>query len=299
MSEEIVAMATKQQTTPGVVLQPQEENLEKKTSQELTEKTGEEVTKDTNSAEKENGEEVTKDTNSAEKENGEEVTKDTNSAEKENGEEVTKDTNSAEKENGEEVTKDTNSAEKENGDGKQDTDSKWYILQSYAGQEKKAHELILFHLQMEKCENSVDEIFIPSEEITTKVRGKERKNTSTYFPGYILIKMRLTDEIWHTLQQIPKISGFIGKYRNQRPEAVPEIQIQNIKKQIHDGVKQTQVDSTYQIGQNVIIIEGPFSEFVGHIDQINTEKNSLVVLVNIFGRSVPVEVTFDKIRVNQ
>ena len=238
MSEEMVGVETKQETTSPLVQQPQAEDLEKNTFQNLTEKTDEEALKETSSVEMETGER------------------------------------------------------------KQSVDSKWYILQSYAGQEKKAHELILFHIQIEKLENLVDEIFIPSEEITTKVRGKERKNISTYYPGYILIKMRLTDEIWHLLQEIPKISGFIGKYKKQRPEAVPESQIQNIKQQIHDGVKQTQVNSTYQIGQNVRIIEGPFSEFVGHIDQISTEKNSLVVLVNIFGRSVPVE-SFDKIRVNQ
>ena len=170
-------------------------------------------------------------------------------------------------------------AEMSTSDGEQNTDLKWYILQSYAGQEKKAHELILFHTQMKKMEKLVDEIFIPSEEITTKVKGKERKSTSTYYPGYILIKMRLTDAMWHLLQQIPKVSGFIGKHRKMRPEAVPESQIEMIKQQIQDGVKQTQVNSTYQIGQNVRIIEGPFSEFVGHIDQLNTEKNSLVVLV--------------------
>ena len=203
-----------------------------------------------------------------------------------------------------EITPEVNPIESKNTEmltssSEQSKDSKWYILQSYAGQEKKAHELILFHTQMEKMEKLVDEIFIPSEEITTKVKGKERKSTSTYYPGYILIKMILTDAMWHLLQEIPKISGFIGKYRNMRPEAVPDSQILNIKQQIQDGVKQTQVNSTYQIGQNVRIIEGPFSEFVGHIDQLNSEKNSLVVLVNIFGRSVPVEVTFDKIRVNQ
>ena len=210
MSEEIVKVETEQETTAPIVQQPQEEDLEKKTFQNLPENTDEEAAKETSNSEK-------------------------------------------------------------GGYGEQDTDSKWYILQSFAGQEKKAQGLILFYTQIEKLEGLVDEIFIPSEEITTKVRGKERKNISTYYPGYILIKMKLTDKMWHLLQDIPKVSGFIGKHRKQRPEAVPESQIENIKQQIQDGVKQTQVNSTYQIGQNVRIIEGPFSDFVGHIDQINPD----------------------------
>ena len=179
------------------------------------------------------------------------------------------------------------------------TEPKWYILQSYAGQEKKAKEAILFHLQLQKKESLIEEIFIPAEEVSIKLKGKEKKRTETYYPGYILIRMQLTDEMWHFLQDIPKISGFIGKYSNTKPTPVPESEIEVIKKQISDGVKQTAVDSTYKIGQNVRIIEGPFSDFVGHIEQLNSEKNSLVVLVNIFGRSVPVELTFDKIKVNE
>lgn len=175
--------------------------------------------------------------------------------------------------------------------------SKWYILQSYAGQEKKAKSLMLFHLKMENKHQLVEEIFIPEEEILTKIRGKEKKNMVSYYPGYILVKMKLTDELWYLLQGVPKISGFIGKDKGERPTSVPESEIKIIKQQILDKVKQTAIDSTYSIGQSVNIIEGPFNDFVGHIDQINNEKNSIVVLVNIFGRSVPVELTFDKVKV--
>ena len=133
--------------------------------------------------------------------------------------------------------KDMGNSAMESSGSEQDSDSKWYILQSYAGQEKKAYELIRFHTQMEKMEKLVDEIFIPSEEITTKVKGKERKSTSTYYPGYILIKMKLTDAMWHLLQKIPKVSGFIGKYRDHRPESVPDSQIHNIKLQDLQEVK--------------------------------------------------------------
>ena len=174
----------------------------------------------------------------------------------------------------------------------------WYALQSYAGQEKKAKQLILYYLHLEKMEDLIEEIFIPEEQVTTKTRGKERTNLISYYPGYILIKMNFTENLCHLLLQTSKISGFIGKMKGGRPTSVPEEEVNFIKQQIKDGTKQAAINSTYQVGQNVRIIEGSFSDFVGYIEQINTEKNSLVVSVNIFGRSVPVELNFDKITTN-
>ena len=175
----------------------------------------------------------------------------------------------------------------------------WYAIQSYAGQEKQARKLLLHELCLHKMEHLVGEIFIPEEEVITKVLGKERKQMISYYPGYILIKMDFTEDLWHVFQRTSKISGFIGKFQTDRPVAVPENEIQIIKQQIKDGIKQSAINSSYQIGQNVRITEGPFNDFVGYIEQINAEKSSLVVSVNIFGRSVPVELNFDKVKINE
>jgi transcriptional antiterminator NusG len=175
----------------------------------------------------------------------------------------------------------------------------WYAVQSYAGQEKQAKKLLLHHLYLSKMEKLIEEIFIPEEEVTTKVKGKERKQLISYYPGYILIKMHFTENLWHLLQETSKISGFIGKLQESKPIPVPEKEINLIKQQIQDGTKQLAINSTYQIGQNVRIIDGSFNDFVGHIEQINTEKSSLVVAVNIFGRAVPVELNFDKVKANE
>lgn len=201
----------------------------------------------------------------------------------------------------EEITETVNRIDTNELSSDKNTDSKfhWYAVQSYAGQEKQAEKLLMHQLHLHKMADCIEEIFIPEEEVTTKVRGKERKHLISYYPGYILIKMYFTENLWHLFQQTAKISGFIGKFQGSQPTVVPEKEIDLIKQQIKDGTKQMAINSTYQIGQNVRIIEGSFNDFVGHIEQINTEKSSLVVSVNIFGRTVPVELNFDKVKINE
>jgi len=176
-----------------------------------------------------------------------------------------------------------------------ETEFKWYILQAYAGFEKKAKKLIEEQLRLQKMEPLIKEIFIPSEEVTTKKKGKTRTNVVTYFPGYILVNAQLTTDLWHLLKNIPKVSGFVGGEQNN-PLPVSEKELVDIRKQINEGVKQAEVDSTYSAGQTVIVIEGPFAEFNGVIDDVDMEHSKLTVLVSIFGRATPLELGFDKVR---
>jgi transcription termination/antitermination protein NusG len=174
-------------------------------------------------------------------------------------------------------------------------ENKWYILQAYAGFEQKVKLLIEKQLKARKMEPLVEEIFIPSEEVTTKKKGKPRITHVTYFPGYILIKMNLTDDLWHLLCDIPRVSGFVGGDQKS-PLPVPEKELADIRDQIQSGVKQAEIDSTFSTGQNVVVIEGPFAEFNGVIDTVDREHNKLIVLVSIFGRATPLELDFDKVR---
>ena len=176
------------------------------------------------------------------------------------------------------------------------SDYKWYILQAYAGFEQKVKLLIEEQLKLKKLESLIEEIFIPSEEVTVKKRGKTRKSEVTYFPGYILIKMNLTPDLWHLLTGIPKVSGFVGGEQSN-PLPVPEHELAQIRGQIESGIKQAEIDSTFSVGQKVIVTEGPFAEFNGVIDVIDREHSTLTVLVTIFGRSTPLELGFEKVRV--
>jgi transcription termination/antitermination protein NusG len=171
----------------------------------------------------------------------------------------------------------------------------WYILQAYAGYEQKVKFLIEEQLKIQKKAELVEEIFIPSEEVTTKKKGKTRTSQVTYFPGYILIKMNLTDDLWHLLRDIPRVSGFVGGDQKS-PLPVSESELDSIRGQIASGIKQAEIDSTFSAGQSVIVIEGPFAEFNGVIDTVDREHNKMTVLVSIFGRATPLELDFDKVR---
>ncbi len=179
-----------------------------------------------------------------------------------------------------------------------DSDYKWYILQAYAGHENKVKQLIDGQLKVKKMTDLVEEIFIPSEEVTTKKSGKVRINKVTYFPGYILIKMKLTNDLWHVLRNVPKVSGFIGGDQSN-PLPVSDKELADIRTQIQSGIKQAEIDSTYSVGQKVIVVEGPFAEFNGVIDAVDQEHSKLTVLVSIFGRSTPLELEFDKVRLSE
>ncbi|MCP4295311.1 MAG: transcription termination/antitermination protein NusG [Proteobacteria bacterium] len=179
-----------------------------------------------------------------------------------------------------------------------DTDFKWYILQAYAGYEKKVKQLIEEQLHLKKMGELVNEIFIPAEEVITKKQGKKKVSQVTYFPGYILIHMNLTSDLWHLLKDIPKVSGFVGG-EQKNPLPVPDKELNDIRGQIESGVKQAEIDSTYTTGQTVVVIEGPFADFNGVIETIDAEHSKLTVLVSIFGRSTPLELGFDKVRISE
>lgn len=183
------------------------------------------------------------------------------------------------------------------GDSLEAIQPRWYILQTYAGYEKRTKQLILEQLQLQNLSTFIEEIFIPSEQVTTKRHGKEYKKTITYFPGYILIRMQLVPSVWHLLTNIARVSGFIGGTPT-KPEPISEKEMESIRAQIRAGKKQAEIDSTYQVGQSVRVIEGPFADFNGTIEVVDSKRNRLTVSVSIFGRSTPLELEFDKVKLN-
>ena len=174
-------------------------------------------------------------------------------------------------------------------------DFKWYILQAHAGYEYNVEKTIREKLRVEKLESLVDQIFIPSENVVKTKGGKKRSVNQRYFPGYILVKINLLPELWHLLMSIPRVSGFIGGTPKD-PLPIHESEFEAICSQIDSGFQQAAEQSDFEINQKVLITEGPFANFTGAIDEINQEKGKLKVLVSIFGRPTPVEVTFDKVK---
>ena len=177
----------------------------------------------------------------------------------------------------------------------QNPNSKWYILQAYAGYEGRVEQTINEKLKIEGLEHLVDEIFIPSEDIVRTKDGQKRKVNQKYFPGYVLVRMELTPELWHLLMEINRVSGFIGGTQ-EKPLPLDDTELEKIRSQISEGSQQKATEDEFLIGQKVTITEGSFGNFSGTIDEINQDRRKLKVLVSIFGRPTPVEVEFDKVK---
>jgi transcriptional antiterminator NusG len=177
----------------------------------------------------------------------------------------------------------------------QNPNAKWYILQAYAGYEGRVEKTINEKLKIEGLEHLVDEIFIPSEDIVKTKDGQKRKINQKYFPGYVLVRMELTPELWHLLMEINRVSGFIGGTQKS-PLPLEDVELEKIRSQISEGSQQKATEEEFSIGEKVTITEGSFGNFSGTIDEINQERRKLKVLVSIFGRPTPVEVEFDKVK---
>ena len=173
--------------------------------------------------------------------------------------------------------------------------AKWYILQAYSGYEGRVEKTIFEKLKIASMEHLVNEIFIPSEDIIHSKDGKKRKVNQKYFPGYVLINMELTSELWHLLMDVNRVSGFIGGTQ-KNPLPLDDRELEEIRKQVNEGIQQKASEEEFSLGQKVTITEGSFGNFSGIIDEINIERRKLKVLVSIFGRPTPVEVEFEKVK---
>jgi len=173
--------------------------------------------------------------------------------------------------------------------------AKWYILQAYSGYEGRVEKTIFEKLKIAGMEHLVNEIFIPSEDVIHSKDGKKRKVNQKYFPGYVLINMELTSELWHLLMDVNRVSGFIGGTQ-KNPLPLDDKELEEIRTQVIEGIQQKASEEEFTLGQKVTITEGSFGNFSGVIDEINIERRKLKVLVSIFGRPTPVEVEFEKVK---
>ncbi len=175
------------------------------------------------------------------------------------------------------------------------SDFKWYILQTYSGFEHRVEKTLQEKLKIAQLEDLVEEVFVPSEDVERVKNGKKRKTHVIYYPGYVLIKMKLTDDLWHVLMSIPRVSGFVGG-TNRDPQSLAEEELGMIRNQMTQGIRQTVLKEEFDVGQQVVVIDGPFANFSGKIDEVNQEKNKIRVLISILGRSTPVELDFEKVK---
>ena len=169
----------------------------------------------------------------------------------------------------------------------------WYIVQSHSSFENKVAGLIKEEAEKAKISDKIEEIIVPTHDVTEVKRGKRIQRKKKYFPGYVLIKSEMDNNIYHMIKNIKKVSGFLGS--KGIPVPVSDMEIEKILGQIKDGVSQTQATIEYSVGEKVQVIDGPFASFNGLVEDIDEDKSKLKVSVLIFGRPTPVELEYSQV----
>lgn len=164
----------------------------------------------------------------------------------------------------------------------------WYVVHTYSGYEEKTKVTLQEKIQAQHLEDKVGRILIPTEKVIELRAGKKKEADKKFYPGYILIEMELDEETWHMVRSTPRVSGFVG---GAKPVPIPDEEIQQILQQIEKGPT-AQVRTQFTQGEQVRIIDGPFSNFTGNIEEVDLDHGRLKVMVSIFGRLTPVELNF-------
>ncbi|MFH1654880.1 MAG: transcription termination/antitermination protein NusG [Pseudomonadota bacterium] len=173
----------------------------------------------------------------------------------------------------------------------------WYVVHTYSGYEEKAKKALQERVLQHKAAHLFDEILVPAEDVVEIKKGVKRTRRHSFFPGYILVKMELSELTWHIVKGTPKITGFVGGSMN--PPVVPEAEVKRITHQIEEGTLKPKTKIEFCKGENIRVTSGPFVNFVGIVDEVNEEKGKLKVLVSIFGRSTPIELDFTQVEVEK
>lgn len=181
--------------------------------------------------------------------------------------------------------------------------SKWYIIHVNTGFEERVKTQILDGVKQKANEHIViDEVLVPTESVVeTQKGGKKKTSVRKFFPGYMLVKLELNDESWHFLRNIPKVISFVGgrpKDGVLDPNSVPDVsedEVMRIKTQIQEGTLKPKPKVAFEKGETIKVIEGPFANFSGTIEEINPDKAKVQVLVTIFGRTTPIELDFNQV----
>jgi len=166
----------------------------------------------------------------------------------------------------------------------------WYVIHTYSGYENKAKLGLEQQIKSLKKEAFFAEVVVPEENVVELVKGQKKTTKRRFFPGYILVKMILNEETWHIVKNTPKITGFVGD--KVKPVPVPEAEVQKMTNRIAEGQVKPRPRISFSEGENVRVIDGPFSNFNGVVEDVNPDKGKVKVLVSIFGRSTPVELDF-------
>ena len=170
---------------------------------------------------------------------------------------------------------------------------RWYVLHVYSGFENKVAEAIREKAAKHGLEDMVGEIMVPTEEVVEVRRGQKVNAERKFYPGYVLAKLDLNDEVWHIVKDTPKVTGFLGA--NNKPAPISQKEAERILKQVQEGVERPRPSVSFDVGEDVKVIDGPFASFSGNVEEVDEDKQKLKVSVSIFGRATPVELDYAQV----
>ena len=170
---------------------------------------------------------------------------------------------------------------------------RWYIVHAYSNFERKVAEAIKERAKQQALTDKFEQILVPMEEVTEVRRGKKVSSERKFFPGYVLVKMELSDRTYHLIKDTPKVTGFLGA--DNKPMPITEDEAMRILHQVQEGVERPKPTISFEIGENVKVSDGPFASFTGVVEEVDEERARLKVAVSIFGRATPVELEFGQV----
>jgi len=170
---------------------------------------------------------------------------------------------------------------------------RWYIVQSYSNFERKVAESIKEKAAATGLEELFEDVLVPTEKVVEVRRGRKVDTERKFFPGYVLVKMDLTDEAFHLIKNTPKVTGFLGS--DNRPIPISEAEAQAILQQVQEGVERPKPSVSFEVGEQVRVADGPFASFNGLVEEVDEERARLKVEVSIFGRATPVELEYGQV----
>ena len=170
---------------------------------------------------------------------------------------------------------------------------RWYIVHAYSNFEKKVAESIREQAKQRGLEDFVDEVLVPTETVTEVRRGRKVNSERKFYPGYVLVKMALTDEVFHLIKNTPKVTGFLGA--DNKPMPISDAEALRLLQQVQEGIERPKPSVSFEVGEQVRVSDGPFASFNGTVEEVDEARSRVKVAVSIFGRATPVELEFGQV----
>jgi len=171
--------------------------------------------------------------------------------------------------------------------------NRWYIVHAYSNFENKVAQSIRDQVQQRGLADKFEEVLVPTEKVVEVRRGRKVDSDRKFFPGYVLVKCDLTDEVYHLIKNTPKVTGFLGQ--DNKPMPIPDREAERIKGQVAEGVERPKSSLSFEVGETVKVSDGPFASFNGIVEEVDEARSRLKVAVSIFGRATPVELEYGQV----